>query len=45
MPGDLTTDAIVLPADEATAVILARKPGRIAGLEVALSASASSTRR
>ncbi len=36
--GDLTTDAIVLPADEATAVILARKPGRIAGLEVALSA-------
>jgi nicotinate-nucleotide pyrophosphorylase (carboxylating) len=36
--GDLTTDAIVLPADEATAMILARKPGRIAGLEVAISA-------
>ena len=36
--GDLTTDAIVMPADEATAMILARKPGRIAGLEVAISA-------
>jgi nicotinate-nucleotide pyrophosphorylase (carboxylating) len=36
--GDLTTDAIVRPADEATALVLAKKPGRIAGLEMAVSA-------
>ena len=33
--GDLTTDAIVDPAATARAVILARRPGRIAGLPVA----------
>lgn len=36
--GDLTTDAIVSPSETATALILARVPGRIAGLEVACSA-------
>ncbi len=36
--GDLTTDAIV-PADrQATGLVRARRPGRVAGLEVALSA-------
>lgn len=35
--GDATTDAIVSPQDTATAVIAARAPGRIAGLEVAAS--------
>jgi nicotinate-nucleotide pyrophosphorylase (carboxylating) len=33
--GDLTTDAIVSPTDAATALIVARKAGRIAGLDVA----------
>ena len=33
--GDLTTDAIVSPADTATALIVARRAGRIAGLDVA----------
>jgi len=33
--GDLTTDAIVAPGETATASIVARKPGRVAGLEVA----------
>jgi nicotinate-nucleotide pyrophosphorylase (carboxylating) len=33
--GDLTTDAIVAPEETATAAIVARKAGRIAGLEVA----------
>jgi nicotinate-nucleotide pyrophosphorylase (carboxylating) len=33
--GDLTTDAIVSPEDTATAFIVARKPGRIVGLDVA----------
>jgi nicotinate-nucleotide pyrophosphorylase (carboxylating) len=32
--GDLTTEAIVSPVDMATASIIARIPGRIAGLEV-----------
>ncbi len=36
--GDLTTDAIVRPCDSAEAAILARAPGRVAGLEIALSA-------
>jgi nicotinate-nucleotide pyrophosphorylase (carboxylating) len=33
--GDITTDAIVSCSDTATAMILARAPGRIAGVEVA----------
>ena len=33
--GDVTTDAIVLPEDRATARIIARAPGRIAGIDVA----------
>lgn len=33
--GDLTTDAVVPPDLEATAVVRARKAGRVAGLEVA----------
>ena len=33
--GDITTDAIVSPEDTATAAIVARAPGRIAGLQVA----------
>lgn len=33
--GDLTTDAIVSPEDTATATIVARRGGRIAGLDVA----------
>jgi nicotinate-nucleotide pyrophosphorylase (carboxylating) len=33
--GDITTDAIVSPEDTATARIIARKPGRVAGIEVA----------
>jgi nicotinate-nucleotide pyrophosphorylase (carboxylating) len=33
--GDLTTDAIVPRKETATALIVARKPGRVAGLEVA----------
>lgn len=33
--GDLTTDAIVSPEDIASASIIARAPGRIAGMEVA----------
>jgi len=33
--GDATTDAIVSPEDTATAMIVAREPGRIAGVEVA----------
>jgi len=33
--GDLTTDAIVSVADRATAAIVARAPGRIAGMDVA----------
>jgi nicotinate-nucleotide pyrophosphorylase (carboxylating) len=36
--GDLTTDAIVPPGDRRTAVVLAKKEGRIAGLNIALSA-------
>jgi nicotinate-nucleotide pyrophosphorylase (carboxylating) len=36
--GDLTTDAIVPSAAGASAVVTARKGGRIAGLEIALSA-------
>jgi nicotinate-nucleotide pyrophosphorylase (carboxylating) len=34
--GDVTTDAIVTPAAKAAAVLAARVPGRIAGVEVAL---------
>ena len=33
--GDITTDAIVSPKDTATAVILSRASGRVAGIEVA----------
>jgi nicotinate-nucleotide pyrophosphorylase (carboxylating) len=33
--GDITTDAIALPEDTATALIMARAPGRIAGVDVA----------
>ncbi|HTY64052.1 MAG TPA: carboxylating nicotinate-nucleotide diphosphorylase [Acidobacteriota bacterium] len=33
--GDVTTDAVVAPDDRATARIVARAPGRIAGIEVA----------
>jgi nicotinate-nucleotide pyrophosphorylase (carboxylating) len=33
--GDLTTDAVVAPEDTATASILARSPGRVAGMEAA----------
>jgi nicotinate-nucleotide pyrophosphorylase (carboxylating) len=33
--GDLTTEAIVSPEDTATASLIARAPGRIAGMEVA----------
>ncbi|MDR1726533.1 MAG: carboxylating nicotinate-nucleotide diphosphorylase [Acidobacteriota bacterium] len=33
--GDLTTDAVVAPGDGATASIVARRAGRVAGLEVA----------
>jgi nicotinate-nucleotide pyrophosphorylase (carboxylating) len=33
--GDLTTDAIVSPEDRASAMIVARKAGRIAGLDIA----------
>ncbi len=33
--GDVTTDAIVSPEDAATAAIVARAPGRIAGIQVA----------
>ena len=36
--GDLTSDAIVPPETRATAYIRARRPGRVAGLEVAASA-------
>jgi nicotinate-nucleotide pyrophosphorylase (carboxylating) len=36
--GDLTTDAIVSPDASATAVLVARQAGRVAGLEAALSA-------
>lgn len=36
MAGDLTSDAIAGPGDHADAVIVARKPGRIAGIEVAV---------
>jgi nicotinate-nucleotide pyrophosphorylase (carboxylating) len=34
--GDVTTDAIVTPAAQAAALLAARAPGRIAGVEVAL---------
>jgi nicotinate-nucleotide pyrophosphorylase (carboxylating) len=33
--GDITTDAIVTPEDSAKAVIVARIPGRIAGIDIA----------
>ena len=33
--GDLTTDAIASPEDTATALITARAPGRVAGIDVA----------
>jgi len=33
--GDLTTDAIASPEDSATALITARAPGRVAGIDVA----------
>ncbi len=33
--GDLTTDAIATPEDTATALITARAPGRVAGIDVA----------
>lgn len=33
--GDLTTDAIVAPQDTASACLVARAPGRIAGMEIA----------
>jgi nicotinate-nucleotide pyrophosphorylase (carboxylating) len=33
--GDITTDAIVLPGQRATAVLVARKAGRVAGMDVA----------
>jgi nicotinate-nucleotide pyrophosphorylase (carboxylating) len=33
--GDITTDAIVFPEDTATAAIISRAPGRIAGIDVA----------
>jgi nicotinate-nucleotide pyrophosphorylase (carboxylating) len=36
--GDLTTDAIVTPQDVATAAMVARAPGRIAGMDVACQA-------
>lgn len=36
--GDITTDAVVPPSETATALLIARVPGRIAGLEVACSA-------
>jgi len=36
--GDLTTDAIVSPADTVAALLIARSAGRIAGLEIAASA-------
>jgi nicotinate-nucleotide pyrophosphorylase (carboxylating) len=36
--GDLTTDAIVASQDVATALIVAREPGRIAGMDVACQA-------
>jgi nicotinate-nucleotide pyrophosphorylase (carboxylating) len=36
--GDLTTDAIVTPRDVATASMVARAPGRIAGMDVACQA-------
>ncbi len=36
--GDLTTDAIVPPESQATALLMARAAGRIAGMDVALSA-------
>ncbi len=42
--GDLTTDAIVARDAQATAWIVARAAGRIAGLEVALLLFISSTR-
>jgi nicotinate-nucleotide pyrophosphorylase (carboxylating) len=38
--GDLTTDAIVSPATIAAGAIVARQPGRVAGLDVALAAFA-----
>ena len=38
--GDLTTDAVVPPGARARARLVARGPGRVAGLEVALSAFA-----
>ena len=44
--GDITTDAIVPPGEEAAAAsLMARAEGRIAGLEVALCAFRCSTRR
>lgn len=33
--GDITTDAVVSPDDRATARIIARSPGRIAGIDIA----------
>jgi nicotinate-nucleotide pyrophosphorylase (carboxylating) len=36
--GDLTTDAIVAPGDTATALLVSRAAGRIAGLDIACSA-------
>ncbi len=36
--GDITTDAIVPPDVEATGLLIARRPGRIAGMEVVASA-------
>jgi nicotinate-nucleotide pyrophosphorylase (carboxylating) len=36
--GDITTDAVVSPSETATALLIARAPGRIAALEVACSA-------
>jgi len=38
MAGDLTTDAIASPNDAVTAMIMARAPGRIAGMDVAFHA-------
>jgi nicotinate-nucleotide pyrophosphorylase (carboxylating) len=39
--GDITTDAIVSPDEQGSAFIVARAEGRVAGLEVALSAFSS----
>lgn len=36
--GDVTTDAVVAPDDRASALIVARVPGRVAGMDVALHA-------